>query len=113
MKTSLIIAVAFLLAGCESWKSASSLTSAQARAMAVQLANAKAVTLYHCQPFQDRHPAQYTRRHWVWTERCGYGQGDFEARVELASDGSTNSVSVQLMSNISPLIEREWIRPAF
>jgi NifU-like protein involved in Fe-S cluster formation len=57
MKISVIAAFAFLLIGCESSRQSASLTSQQAKTVAIQLANEKAGALYHCQPFQDGQPA--------------------------------------------------------
>jgi len=97
MKISVIAVFAFLLIGCESSRQSASLTSEQAKTVAIQLANQKADTLYHCQPFQDGQPAKFTQGHWVWCDTRGYGHGDVQATVELAANGSTNSVDVELL----------------
>jgi hypothetical protein len=99
MKTSRLILFALLLAGCTSTRQTASLTADQAKAVALQLANDKASSIYHCQPFRDGQPARVVAGHWVWTEQRGYGQGDIQAIVELAMDGSTHSVDVQLLDN--------------
>ena len=76
-----------------------SLTAEQAKAVALQLANDEASSLYHCQPFRDGQPVRVVAGHWVWTEQRGFGQGDIQATVEFAMDGSTHSVDVQLLDN--------------
>lgn len=102
MRMSAFIIFALLLAGCKSSQpeSASSLTSAQATALAMRLANDKADALYHHRPFQDGRPAQFVTGKWVWTDGCGVALLDYEASVKLAADGSTNSVDVQLLDNM-------------
>jgi hypothetical protein len=99
MKTSCIIIFAFFLVGCASTHQSATLTAEQAKTVAIQLANDRALTLYQCQPFQDGQSAQFVAGHWVWTERRGYGRGDIQAKVELAANGSTNSVDLQLLYN--------------
>jgi len=113
MKTSFIAVFAFLIAGCGSMQPKASLTAEQALTAATQLANAKADTLYHCQPFHDGQPVKFTQGCWIWTDNRGLGQGDIEARVELAADGSTNSVKVQFLYNDNLLIFRQGGRQAF
>jgi hypothetical protein len=76
------------------------LTSAQATALAIQLANDKADALFHQRPFQDGRPAQLLTGKWVWTDGCGVALLDYEASVKLAADGSTNSVKVQLLDGL-------------
>ncbi len=100
MRTPVIIIFALILAGCASSPKSPPLTAAQAQALAVRLANDKADALFHHRPFQASRPAQFAAGHWVWTERCGVGLADYQASVELATDGSTNSVDVQLLDNI-------------
>ncbi len=107
MKTSFIVLFAFLIAGCGSLQPKASLTAEQARTVATQLANVKAKALYHCQPFQDGQPAQFIKGCWVWTNSRGFGLGDIEGRVELAADGSTNSVKVQFLPDQNPLMQRQ------
>jgi hypothetical protein len=99
MKIPCIIFSSFLLAGCSGSHPGSSLTAEQARTRALQLANDKASADFHCQPFHDGQPAQFVAGYWVWTDRAGYGEGDFEARVELAPDGSAHKVELQLLDN--------------
>ena len=96
MKTSLIVILAFVLVGCKSLPQSASLTTEQATATALRLANDKASTLYQRQPFADGQPAQIVSGHWLWVARQGFGHGDIQARVELAMDGSTNHVDLQL-----------------
>ncbi|HEX4349523.1 MAG TPA: hypothetical protein VH251_04020 [Verrucomicrobiae bacterium] len=104
MKMSFIAVFTFLLAGCGSMQPKASLTAEQARTAAMQLANAKANALYHCQPFQDGQPVHFMQGRWMWTENRGLGQGDIEAVVELAADGSTNSVKVEFLDNRNQLL---------
>ena len=99
MKASCLIAVTILLVGCGS-RSSAPLTVEQAQSVVVQLANSKASTLYHCEPFSSRsQPPRYTQGRWVWSDRQAYGAGDIEATVELAADGSTNNVDLKLLDN--------------
>ncbi|HEX4264285.1 MAG TPA: hypothetical protein VH597_08090 [Verrucomicrobiae bacterium] len=97
MKTSLIAVFALLLVGCESSKTNTSITSAQAAALSAQLANDKADAAYHRRPFQNNQPAQFKDGRWVWTDGHGAGALDIQATVELAANGSTNSVDVKVM----------------
>jgi uncharacterized protein YcfL len=99
MKISVIAVFALLLIGCESSRQSASLTPEQAKAMAIRLANDKAATLYHSQPFQDGQPARLVAGRWVWTDTRGFGLADIQATVELAADGSTNHVDLQLLSS--------------
>jgi hypothetical protein len=91
MKTSRIILFALLLVGCTSTHQTVSLTADQAKAVAIRLANEKAAVTYHSQPFHDGQPPSFVAGHWVWRH---LGTGDIEATVELAADGSTNSVAL-------------------
>jgi hypothetical protein len=75
------------------------LTAEQATAVAVRLANEKALALYQHQPFVAGQPAQSVAGHWLWVARQGYGHGDIQATVELAADGSTNRVDLQLFDS--------------
>jgi len=102
MKISCIIISALLLVGCASKPHSASLTAEQAKSAAMRLANDKASAFYHCQPFRDGKPAQFVAGHWVWVGRQGYGHGDFQATVELAADGSTNNVDLQLCDSQVP-----------
>ncbi len=99
MKISCIIISAFFLAGCATSRPGASLTADQARLLAIRLANDKASTLYHCQPFRDGQPAHFVAGHWVWTDQQGFGHGDVQATVELSADGTTNSVDVQFLDS--------------
>jgi hypothetical protein len=74
-----------------------SLSSDQATRLAIELANARADATYHCQPFQNRQPARFESGRWVWK---ALAPGDLEATVELAADGSTNNVSLEVLSNV-------------
>ena len=78
------------------------LTSEQATTAAIRLANDKAYALYQHQPFADGRPARIVAGHWLWAVRQGYGNGDIQATVELALDGSTNSVDLQLLDSLEP-----------
>ncbi|HZL78220.1 MAG TPA: hypothetical protein VFC17_05155 [Candidatus Limnocylindrales bacterium] len=91
MKTSLIVVLGFMLIGCESSRQSASLTADQAKAVAIRLANEKAAVTYHSQPFHDGQPPSFVAGHWTWRQ---LGTGDIEATVELAADGSTNSVTL-------------------
>ena len=97
MTVSRLILFALFLVGCASNPQSTSLTEEQAKATAIQLANDKASTLYHCQPFRDGQSAQFVAGRWLWVEQQGFGHGDIRAVVELAADGSTNNVDVQLL----------------
>jgi len=99
MKAPVIVVLGLLLVGCQSSRQGASLTPEQAKLLATGLANDKADALYHCQPFHDSSLPKYEAGHWIWTDRHGVGTGDVEARVELAADGSTNSVEIRLMDS--------------
>jgi len=102
MKISLIAVLAFILVGCESPQQSTSLTTQQATATAMRLANDKAFALYQHQPFVVGQPAQFIAGHWLWVSRQGFGSGDIQASVELAKDGSTNKVDLQLFDSKNP-----------
>ena len=76
-----------------------SLTAEQAKTVAMRLANDKASALYHCQPFRDGQPARFVAGQWVWVDLQGFGHSDIQATVELAADGSTNSVDLKLLDS--------------
>jgi hypothetical protein len=98
MKTSRIILFALLLVGCTSTHQTASLTADQAKPVAIHLANEKAAATYHSQPFHDGQPPSFVAGHWTWRQLV---TGDLEATVELAADGSTNSVTInQLVDQI-------------
>ena len=104
MKTSLVVVLAFILVGCESSRQSASLTTEQATTIAMRLANDKASILYQRQPFVAGQPAQFVAGRWLWVARQGFGHGDIQVTVEIAADGSTNSVGLQLFDsqNIIP-----------
>lgn len=87
MKTPRIILITLLLVGCTSTHQTASLTADQAKAVAIRLANEKAASTYHCQPFHNGQPPSFVAGHWVWRQLA-----TIEGTVELAADGSTNSV---------------------
>src|ERR1041385_3761917 len=95
MKTRYLFPLLFTLLGCTSNSPhASRLTADQAQALAQKLANEKAQILYHCQPFRNAPPASFVQGHWTWHDRRGQGNGDMEATVEFAADGSAPQVNV-------------------
>jgi hypothetical protein len=94
--------LAFILVGCESSRQSASLNADQAKTRAMGLANDKAAALYHSQPFVAGQPAQFVAGHWLWRARQGMGHGDIQATVELAMDGSTNNVDLQLFQYDTP-----------
>ena len=97
MKTVSFIFVMFLLVGCTSTRPSASLTTEQATALAMQLANDKASTICHRQPFHDGQPAAFVSGRWTWRELA---PGDVEATVQLAADGSTNSVAINILADL-------------
>ena len=100
LKPWLLATIALLVAGCGTpSESDSVLTAEQAQVMAVELANSNAVAVYHFEPFTNRSAVRFEQGRWIWTARVGYGFGDIEARVELADDGSTNSVHLRVLDN--------------
>ncbi len=103
MRISAIIILAFLVISCERSQKTAPLTAAQAGTLAMRLANDKADALFHHRPFQDNRPAEFSAGHWIWTSKHGVNIRDFEARVELAADGSTNSVDIKLLDNVNRL----------
>jgi hypothetical protein len=102
MRTWFIIIFALLLVGCAK----SPLTPMQAEALAVRLANDKADALFHHWPFLGSQPADFSAGHWVWADRLEAGLGEYKATVELATDGSTNSVDVRYEVEISFPIQK-------
>jgi len=100
MRTVHMFILALWLIGCASSHRGPALTAEQATTLARQLANDKASTLYRCQPFQDGQPARFKAGHWVWTDRRGVGQTDMQVTVELAADGSTNSVDLKVFDSM-------------
>jgi hypothetical protein len=104
MRPSCIIIFSFLLVGCAKSRHSASLTAVQAKTVATRLANDQASKLYHCEPFRDDHPARFEAGHWIWTAREGVGHNDMEATVELAVDGSTNRIEVNLLDSQNRLM---------
>ena len=103
MKAAPVIVFTLLLAGCNSTRQVASLNEEQAKTVAVQLANERAFKQYQCQPFRDSESAQVVAGQWIWVGYQGFGKGDLQATVELAIDGSTNKVDLQLLYNQVPL----------
>jgi hypothetical protein len=100
MRTSCVIVLALLLAGCASSPPAAGLTAEEAKALARQFANEKAFRLYRVQPFREGQAASFKAGRWVWTDRRGVGQMDMQVTVELAADGSTNSVDLKVFDSM-------------
>ena len=96
MKISCTLFFTFLLIGCASTDQSVPLTVDQATKVAVRLANDEATTYYNCHPFRDDQPAHFLAGHWLWVERQGVGHSDIQATVELAADGTTNHVDIEL-----------------
>jgi hypothetical protein len=96
MKVSLIFIFAVLLVGCQGIGQSENLNPAQAETMAVWYANDKALALYGYMPFREDKPVSFTQGRWVWSDGRSFTNGPmhghFQATVELAADGSTNSV---------------------
>ena len=101
MKAALIAIPGLLLLGCTSSQQGASLTPEQAQTLAIELANHQAYAKFHCQPFQDGHPAHFVAGHWVWSDRAGVGQMDMEVTVELGANGSTNQINLKLLDNMN------------
>jgi uncharacterized protein YcfL len=99
MRTSCVIIFALLLVGCTSTRQNAPLTAEQAKTVAMRLANNKAFTLYDCQPFRDSQPVRFVAGHWIWVEQQGFGNSDIQATVQLAADGSTHNVDLQLLNS--------------
>lgn len=97
MKKSCFIISAFLLIGCVGKHQNTTLTAEQAKMIAMRLANDKAFSIYQCRPFRGSQPARFVSDHWIWIEQQGIGRGDVEATVELAANGSTCKVDLQLL----------------
>ncbi len=98
MKARVLFLLAMVLVGCASKPvQTRALTPAEAGELAQKLANQKAQGLYNCQPFRQMVPAQWVQGHWVWRDREGYGNGDVEASVRLASDGTSPEVNVDVL----------------
>ena len=95
MKARYFVPLALALLGCSSTTTHTTpLTADQAGALAQQLANGKAQTLFKCQPFRNGPPAQFVQGHWVWHDLRGYGGGDIEATVEFAVNGANPDIRI-------------------
>jgi hypothetical protein len=92
--------LALILVGCISTHPKAAITAEQAGTIAMQLANDKAFSLYHCRPFQGGQPARFVAGRWIWFARQGFGHADFEAQVELAANGTANKSDSGVMVNI-------------
>ena len=101
MRTTCVIILALLLAGCTSSPPKVALTADQATALAIELANARADSLYHVRPFQDGPLARFLDERWTWTDRRGAGHQDVQVNVELAADGSTNCVDLKVFDSMN------------
>jgi len=100
MRTLRLVLFVIFLAGCSTgMQRGSTLTTDQANARALQLANDKALAIYHCKIFQDARTARFVHNLWEWSQRQGFGHCDLEATVKLALDGSTNAVDVKLLDS--------------
>jgi hypothetical protein len=97
---------ALMLVGCISTHPKATITAEQAGTIAMQLANDKAFSLYHCRPFQAGQPARFVAGHWIWFAWEGFGHTDIEAQVELAANGTANKVGCNVTVNI--LDNREY-----
>jgi hypothetical protein len=89
----------FVLAGCETSHTGTQLTAGQAGALAVRLANDKAQSMFQHHPFMDNQPVSFQSGHWVWSESRGFGLLDYQAKVVLAADGSTNLVDLKVLDS--------------
>ena len=101
MKTKYLIPLVAFTIGCSSTASrTATLTSNKAGALAQQLANEKAQSLYHCQPFQKANPAQFIKGHWVWHQTQGQGKGDLQAKVDFKADGADPEVTLTRLESV-------------
>ena len=93
-----------MLVGCNaSPPRTATLTPDQARALAQNLANEKAQTLFKCQPFHNGPPAQFVQGHWTWHQLQAQGTGDMEANVEFEADGAKPGVTVLRLESLPQL----------
>lgn len=102
MRTSVILFAVLLLAGCENPRATAPFSPEQAGKVSLQLANDKADAVYHRRPFQGSQPAHYEAGRWVWIDGHGVGTFDFQAKVELAANGSTNHVDIRVLEDVIP-----------
>ena|ERR1019366_1787550 len=95
MKTRHLIPIALALLGCSSTTPhTTTLTAKQAGVVAQRLANEKAQTLFHCQPFRNSPLAEFVQGHWTWHDLRGQGSGDVEATVEFEANGAKPKTSI-------------------
>jgi hypothetical protein len=99
MRAPYVIIFVLLLFGCKSSERNAQLTATQAQELALRLANDKADGLFHHRPFQNDQPASFVEGRWIWTDSHGVGLTDLRATVELAANGSTNSVDVKIFDD--------------
>src|SRR3989442_4369796 len=101
MKIRHLIPLVLVLVGCSNLtkQRSATLTAEQARIIARELANKKALALYGARPFSDGASARFVQGRWTWSDRRGFGAGDMEASVVLAVDGSAQSVNVVLLDS--------------
>ena len=105
MRTLPLVVLVVFLAGCStSMRQWPNLSADQANALALKLANEKALAIYNCQIFQDTRTARFVQGHWEWSQRQGFGHCDLEATVKLAPDGSTNAVDVKLLDSQNQVV---------
>jgi hypothetical protein len=95
MKLSCILFLALILFGCKGHQQRVPISGERAKLLAIRLANDKATSIYHRSPFHDGQPANFLDGHWYWRQLT---DGDLEATVELAADGSTNKVTLTLLT---------------
>src|SRR5215471_21551508 len=101
MKIKYLIPLVAFMVGCSSTAPrTANLTSDKAGSLAQQLANEKAQSLYHCQPFQKAEPAQLIEGHWLWHQIRGQGRGDLEAKVEFRADGADPKVILTRLESV-------------
>ena len=95
MKARYLFYLALTLVGCSTTApNHGTLTTAQATCLAQKLANEKAQSLYHGEPFRNGPQAQFIHGRWAWHAQEGWGKADIEATVSFAADGANPSVIV-------------------
>ena len=101
MKTLFLIPLIVMLLGCRTDGSRANgpMDVENATRLAQRLANQKAQTLYHCQPFKAAPLARLVHGHWEWCAWKAQGQLDLQASVSFARDGSAPSVEILLLDN--------------
>lgn len=97
MKTAMVFLFAFVFIGCGNPPKKAALTAEEAKTLAAKLAYEKAIETYHYNMFNTNFcpEAHLANGRWIWRNAGGHGAGAYYAVVELALDGSTNSVSVK------------------